>query len=61
MLLAHKTKLLRDMLYLLEPDSLYEAQNLIGTEPEQAEVLWHLLDATYHLPAPQTYIPLMAR
>ena len=48
-------------LYRLQPDSLYETDNLILTELEQTELLWQLLDDAYHLPTPQVYLPLTVR
>jgi arylsulfatase A-like enzyme len=50
-----------DELYMMQPQSLYETDNLLFTEPEEADSLWQLLLETYHLPTPQIYLPSVRR
>lgn len=48
-----------DELYELQPNSIYETENLIEQEPTIAQSLFVLLQQWFHLPTDHSYLPTM--
>ena len=48
-------------LYQLQPDSIYEADDLFSSHPDQAHMMYTYLDSRFFLPTNYLYLPCLQR